>query len=83
MTIGAYEAKTHLSDILDRVARGERIVITRHGVPVAVLQPPDPVPRRDVRQAIAELRAFRRSLQERGVTITRNDIREWIEEGRD
>ncbi|MBP7127508.1 type II toxin-antitoxin system prevent-host-death family antitoxin [Myxococcota bacterium] len=83
MTIGAYEAKTHLSDILDRVARGERIVITRHGVPVAVLQPPEPVPRRDVRQAIAELRAFRRSLHERGVTITRNEIREWIEEGRD
>ena len=38
-TVGAYEAKTHLPELLDRVARGERIIITRHGTPVAVLQP--------------------------------------------
>ena len=38
-TIGAFEAKTHLSALLDRVAMGERITITRHGVPAAVLVP--------------------------------------------
>jgi prevent-host-death family protein len=37
--IGAFEAKTHLSQLLDRVERGEEIVITRHGAPVAVLKP--------------------------------------------
>ena len=37
--VGSYEAKTHLSGLLDRVERGERITITRHGVPVAVLVP--------------------------------------------
>jgi len=37
--IGAFEAKTHLSDLLDRVSRGEKITITRHGVPAAMLIP--------------------------------------------
>jgi len=37
-TVGAYEAKTHLPKLLNRVAKGEKIVITKHGVPVAVLQ---------------------------------------------
>lgn len=37
--VGAFEAKTHLSDLLDRVSRGEKITITRHGVPAAMLIP--------------------------------------------
>ena len=39
-SVGAYEAKTHLPRLLERVSRGERITITRHGVPVAELVPP-------------------------------------------
>jgi prevent-host-death family protein len=35
-TIGAYEAKTHLPKLLERVIKGERITITKYGVPVAV-----------------------------------------------
>ena len=38
-TVGAYEAKTHLPRLLDRVARGESLTITRHGRPVARLVP--------------------------------------------
>jgi prevent-host-death family protein len=38
-TIGAFEAKTHLAALLDRVAKGEKITITRHGIPAAVLVP--------------------------------------------
>jgi prevent-host-death family protein len=38
-SIGAFEAKTHLAELLDRVARGERITITRYGIPAAVLVP--------------------------------------------
>lgn len=38
-TVGAFEAKTHLSSLLDRVANGERITISRHGVPAAMLVP--------------------------------------------
>lgn len=35
--VGAHEAKTRLAELLDRVERGEEIVITRHGRPVARL----------------------------------------------
>ena len=38
--VGAFEAKTHLSQLLDAVESGERIVITRRGKPVAELSPP-------------------------------------------
>ena len=38
-TVGAYEAKTHLSELLERVEAGEEITITKHGAPVARLVP--------------------------------------------
>lgn len=41
-TIGAFEAKTHLSQLLDRVENGEEITITRRGQAVAVLCPAKP-----------------------------------------
>jgi len=77
-TVGAYEAKTHLLRLLERVARGERITITKHGVPVAVLVPPPPGKEPDVRAVVREMLAFRegRTLGE-GITI-----RYLIEEGR-
>jgi prevent-host-death family protein len=37
--VGAYEAKTHLPALLERVARGEQITITKHGKPIARLVP--------------------------------------------
>ena len=37
--IGAYEAKTHLPSLLDRVAHGEQFVITKHGRPIARVVP--------------------------------------------
>ena len=82
MTVGAYEAKTHLSELLDRVAHGERITITKHGVPVAVLQPPDSSRRKPVADALQDLRCFRAGLRERGAAATPTEMREWIEEGR-
>jgi prevent-host-death family protein len=75
--VGAYEAKTHLSRLLDRVAKGERITITKHGLPVAVLMP---APGRDQRpplEVIAELRRFRS-----GRTLGGTPLRDMIEEGR-
>lgn len=38
-TVGAYEAKTRLSELLDRVEKGEEFTISRHGTPVARLTP--------------------------------------------
>lgn len=37
--VGAFEAKTHLSELLAAVEAGERIVITRRGRAVAELRP--------------------------------------------
>jgi len=38
-TVGAYQAKTHLSELLEKVEAGEEITITKHGAPVAKLVP--------------------------------------------
>jgi prevent-host-death family protein len=77
-TVGAYEAKTHLPKLLARVAKGERITITKHGVPVAVLQPPDSSRTKDPRTVIRQLRAFRKRNKLGGVSLKR-----MIEEGRE
>lgn len=46
-TVNVHEAKTHLSRLLERARRGERIVIAKAGTPVAVLGPiEDASPRR-------------------------------------
>ena len=57
-SVGAYEAKTHLLRLLERVARGERIVITKRGVPVATLQPVNPAATQPAGEIIAALKAF-------------------------
>ncbi len=75
--VGAYEAKTHLARLLERVAEGQRIAITKHGVPVAILQPYEPEKRIDVAAVIAQLRDFRE-----GNTLGGISIREMVEEGR-
>lgn len=56
--IGAHEAKTHLSKLLDRVVRGENLIITRHGKPVAKLVPVkiDQEQAKEALDCIAELR---------------------------
>jgi len=76
-TVGAYEAKTHLTQLLERVARGEKITITKHGVPVATLQPADYSKRMPVREIIDQLKRFRRAHHLEGLSI-----RDMIEEGR-
>jgi prevent-host-death family protein len=45
-TVNVHEAKTHLSRLLERVERGEQIVIARAGRPIAILQPLEPPQRR-------------------------------------
>ncbi|MCD6128584.1 type II toxin-antitoxin system prevent-host-death family antitoxin [Candidatus Bipolaricaulota bacterium] len=74
--IGAYEAKAKFSELLRRVEKGERFVITKHGVPVAVLEPISPR-RRDVKEVIEALKEFRRNH-----TLGGLKIKELIEEGR-
>jgi len=76
-SVGAYEAKTHLPQLLDRVARGEEIQITRHGRPVARLVPEPTAETPDVLSVIAQVKAFRK-----GRRLGRVSIRELVEEGR-
>jgi prevent-host-death family protein len=42
--VNTHEAKTHLSKLLERVRKGERIIIARAGKPVAVLSPIEEIP---------------------------------------
>ena len=56
--IGTFEAKTHLTRLLDRVAAGEQITITRHGTPIARLVPVKPAGSRQLRETIARLKGF-------------------------
>ncbi len=81
ITVGAFEAKTHLAKLLERVERGEEITITRRGKAVARL-----VPITEVRDREAVLAIFRR-LRERASGLKRGkfDWREWkayVDEGR-
>lgn len=67
--IGAYDAKTNLPQLLDRVQKGERFVITKHGRPVAELVPVATRDAAQIREALARIRAVRARLKRRGVHL--------------
>ena len=75
--IGAFEAKTHLPQLLKRVQQGERFVITRHKHPVAELIPFRQPDRDRIRTAIQGLKEFQRTHSLGGLTVRR-----MLEEGR-
>jgi prevent-host-death family protein len=78
-TVGSFEAKTHLPQLLERVAKGEEFTITKHGKPVARLVPTKTdKPKPDVRAAVEAMKQFRKG-RTLGQGLT---IRELIEEGR-
>jgi prevent-host-death family protein len=75
--IQASDAKARLAQLLDEVERGETVVITRHGRPIARLVPEhEPESKRKV---IEDIRAFRKSLQ--GPPTTIDEILAWRHEG--
>ena len=77
-TTSLHKARKHLSRLIEQVAQGEQIIITRRGIPVAVLSPAGgSMHSAEIRQAIEELRALRK-----GVLLAGLSIREMIEEGR-
>jgi prevent-host-death family protein len=77
-SIGSYEAKTHLPELLERVAKGERILITKRGQPVAMLVPARVGKPRDVREVIEEMKELSNG-NRLGPDISIKDL---IEEGR-
>lgn len=62
-SIGAYEAKTHLPRLLNRIARGESFTITRHGRPVARLVPVEEDDRDRARRAARRIVERRQRLK--------------------
>lgn len=60
ITVGAFEAKTHLSALLDRAAAGEDVLITKHGRPIARLVSAEDDARSDIEKTIAQLKALRK-----------------------
>jgi prevent-host-death family protein len=77
ITIGLIEAETQLPNLIDRVAQGELITITKQGVPVARIIP---VPKQDsnnLPQTIRDIKESRKGRRLNGISI-----RQMIEEGR-
>jgi len=76
--VGAYEAKTHLSELLEKVEAGEEITITKHGAPVAKLVPvkkeASPRERLEAIERIQKLAS--------GISLGRLKIKDLIREGR-
>lgn len=59
ITVGAFEAKTHLSALLDQVAAGENVLITKHGKAVARLVKAGDAARSDIDSVISKLKVLR------------------------
>jgi prevent-host-death family protein len=76
-TVGLFEAKTHLSALVERVAQGEEITITKHGTPVALVVPAGNRRKRDPRKVAERIRALRKGAKLKGLSV-----RQLIEEGR-
>jgi prevent-host-death family protein len=88
--VGIFEAKTNLSRLIEQVEKGQQVVITRNGKPVAQLSPvirqgarddaeftPEKIERR--RQALGRLREIANRLK---INPTHEEIKSWINEGR-
>ena len=78
LTVGAYQAKTRLSELLGRVAEGDSITITKHGRPIARLVPVEEDVRRRASRAAERIRTRRVRLR----TVPLAELVRSIHEGR-
>ena len=84
-SVSAFEAKTRFGELLDRVAGGEEIVITRHEKPVARIVPEGRYSLENVRRAANGLRRLSQQIAQRNAgkpKLTAAEIKSFIEEGR-
>jgi prevent-host-death family protein len=80
-TVGSFEAKTKLAELLDKVEAGETITITRHGKPVAQLVPVQTGHDKEAMRALVE--EIKRTREGRGKPAgPGTTIKELIEAGR-
>jgi prevent-host-death family protein len=80
--VGAFEAKTKFSELLERVRKGEEIIITRHATPVARLVPFERSSAGDIREAFERMERIRSRNERFSVRQEKLSYRELIEEGR-
>ena len=84
-SVTAFEAKTRFGRLLERVARGEEVIITRHEKPVARLVPEGRRNLESVRAAVAGIFQLRRQIHDRNQgkpKLTAAEVKAWIGEGR-
>jgi prevent-host-death family protein len=84
-TVTALEAKNRLGELLDRVARGEEVVITRHDKPVARIVPEGGPNLGAIRMGVAGLRAVQEAIQLRTkgkAKLSDGEVKSAIEAGR-
>ena len=89
-SVGLFEAKTRLSELVARAEAGAEVVITRHNRPVAKIVPvtevtPSPRPFDLAKRlaAVARIDALREELRARHGSLTTDEIVSWVREGRD
>lgn len=81
--VTAFEAKTRFGELLERVSRGEEVVITRHDKPVARMVPEGSRTSDEVRRSVAGLRELQERIRRRSrAKLTVDDVRAAIDEGR-
>lgn len=81
--VTAFEAKTRFGELLERVAKGEEVVITRHDKPVARLVPEGAQRVDDVRRAVSGLQELQQQIRERSrAKLSDRDVRSAIDDGR-
>jgi len=77
--VGTFHAKTHFSQLLERVAKGEEITITKHDHPVARLVPADRPSHEHVAAIFRRMDALRQSLPK---PKGKESLKDLINEGR-
>ena len=85
MTMSAFEAKTRFGELLERVARGEEVVITRYEKPVARVVPEGRRDAQAIAAAVDGLIALQQRIAEGSASLARlsdDEVREAIETGR-
>ncbi len=84
-SVTALEAKTRFGQLLERVAQGEEVVITRHEKPVARLVPEGRRNLESVRAAVAGMFELRGQIFDRNhgqPKLTAAEVKSWMGEGR-
>ncbi|MBT3273115.1 MAG: type II toxin-antitoxin system prevent-host-death family antitoxin [Spirochaetales bacterium] len=75
--VGAFDAKTHLSQLLDEVEKGAEVRISRRGKPVAVLRQEESLSRHNALEALVKIRELRSG------SVNISEILEYRDDGRE